>query len=79
VYLLHVAGREEAFGRRQPYDPVVDVGVEPVCTAAQLIDTRLADLETDARVIGKALFVFQVGVAARQEIEVVERREPVVA
>ena len=79
VHLLHVARREEAFGRRQPDDPVLDVGVEPRGAAAQLVDLLFAHVETHSGIVGEAVLVLQVGVAARQEIEVVQRREAVVA
>ena len=79
VHFLHVARREEALGRGQPDDPVVDVGIEPVRAAAQFVDTLFADLETDARVVAESVLVSQVGIAARQEVEVVQCREAVVA
>ena len=57
MYLLHVAGREEAFGRRQPDDPVVDVGIEPVHAAVQLIDIFFADLETYTCIVAETMLV----------------------
>ena len=76
---LHVARREEPLGRRQPDDPVVDVGVEPACAAAQFIYPLFADIETHSGVIAEAVFVFKVGVAARQKVEVVQSRKTIVA
>ena len=68
VDLLYVAGREEALGGGQPDNPVVDVGVEPVRTAAQLVNAFLADIETHPGIITETLFVFQVGITSRQKV-----------
>ena len=76
---LEVARREEAFGRRQPDNPVVDVRIEPRCRPAQLVAFRLAHGERNPRIVGPAALPAQVGIAARQEIEIVEGGEAEVA
>ena len=79
MHLLDVFGCPESFGRRQPDDPVVDVGVEPGGFAPQGVNSVAARSERQTGVVGEAVLLFQVGVAARQEVEVVQRREAVVA
>ena len=79
MYLLHVAGRKESFGGGQPDNPVVDVGIEPVHAAVQLIGIFFADLETYTCIVAETMLVSQIGIATGQEIEVIQRRETVIA
>ena len=79
VYLLDVARLPESLERRQPDDPVVDVGVEPGRFAVERVFSLLTDGKFDAAVVGESRFLFQVGIAAGQEILVVERRVAVVS
>ena len=75
MHLLDILRRPETLERRQPNDPVVDVGVEPCRFAVQRIGTPAPHGKRHAAVVGKTVLLFQIGIAARQEIEVVERRK----
>ena len=79
MHLLDIHRRPESFESRQPDNPIVDVGVEPRRLAAERIDALFSHGERKPCIVGETVLLFQVGVAARQEVEVVERREPVVA
>ena len=75
VHLLDVLRSPESLEGGQPDDPVVDVGVEPCRLAVQRVGASAPHGERNAAVVTDTVLLFQVGIAARQEIEVVERRE----
>ena len=77
--LFDVHRREKSLCRRQPQNPVVDVLVVPRRRPRQRVRALLSHGERQSGFVSDALFAVQAGVAARQEVEVVERREAVVA
>ena len=79
VHPFDVGRRPKPFESRQPNDPVVDIGVEPSGFAVQRVAVFPSDGEFYAAVIGESVFFFQIDIAAGKKIEVVERREAIVA
>ena len=75
MHLPYIARSPVTLESRNPYNPVVDIRIEPCHLTFERIIVSLRSGETYARIVRQTLLRLQFRIAARHEIKVIEGRE----